>query len=411
MNIRKVVYRVSCEMIYELMQRDLDHDLTHVEKQRLLTHLASCAQCSDLYERLYSLSAHLAQLPAVEPPVSIVQSIMPRLDEIDSMKKAEHGEQAAASEAAGENVVLHPKRKQFWFRSFAGAAAAAAVLTVTIWNMDESPLQQTAFSPTHPQVQEQISVKKTDKPSPAQPSSGGASASGTPISGESQVPSAVPDQKQPSVTEKAGDETGSNTVSSADKAKGVAGDDHASGVAKNSPTASDEKTVADGNDKQGKAQAEEKAEKPSDDSKATTVAEQQPENRGVPEPEAPRPDLDAGKRNMMVGFVAQGDAEKKTENHATVAETEKMAVPRAVQEEYFVSKNGNRLIVRDGGGEIRFATHDWGDMYGVSYRWVGTTRILYTLDYQGAGMDIGPRPQTQEWLIDLNKNIERPLFK
>lgn len=411
MNIRKVVYRVSCEVIYELMQRDLDEDLSHVEKQRLLTHLASCTQCSDLYERLYSLSTHLAQLPAVKPPVSIVQSIMPRLDEFDYMR-AEHREQAAASETVEEGIMLSSKRKRFWFRSFAGAAAAAAVLTVTIWNMEGSPLQQTAFSPAKPkQVQERANVEGDDRPLAAQPP-----AANSPAAGESQVPSVskppVVSGQKPSVEKQADGAAESNAISS-NKAESSAGarDDRASAVVETPPKMPDEKPVTEAGDKQQKAEVEEKIEKPSADSGTAIVQEQKPEKEAVAEQEVPRPDADVGKRNMLVGFASQEDAEKKTENHVTAAETEKSVIPRVVQEEYFVSKSGNRLIVRDGNGEIQFATHDWGDTYSVSYRWVGNTRILYTLDYQGAGMEIGPRPQTQEWLIDLNKNIERPLFK
>ncbi|BAU27162.1 putative zinc finger protein [Aneurinibacillus soli] len=402
---------MSCDMIYELMQRDLDDDLSHVEKQRMLAHLSSCGSCSELYERLHSLSAHLATLPAVTPPMSIVQSIMPRLDEIERMK-TEHSEQAASSEVEEAKSGLRSERNLFWFRSFAGAAAAAAVLTITIWNMDDSPLQHTAFSPTPPQVEGRVAMQGADKPASTKPPAANAAASGeksvTPSSGQ---PATVPSEKLPATaTTQPVSKAEPNGVSEGKKSEST---DKVppSSVAETTPKVSNQMPDTQANSKQEKAVVAEKTEAPATDSQADNVQAQKPEKETTSEPAVSSPEPAAGKRGMMLGFVAPEDMKDKAENNAKVAEPDQAATSHAIADEFFVSKSGNRLVVKDGSGQIRFATHDWGDMYGVSYRWIDSKRISYTLDYQGAGTEIGPRPQTQEWLIDLHKNIERPLFK
>ncbi|WCN38716.1 zf-HC2 domain-containing protein [Aneurinibacillus uraniidurans] len=400
---------MSCDMIYEWMQRDLDDDLSHVEKQRLLAHVSSCQSCSELYERLHSLSAHLAKLPAVTPPVSIVQSIMPRLDEIDRMK-AGRSEQAAAFETGVEKTGLRSERKIFWFRSLAGAAAAAAVLTITIWNMEDSPLQHTAFSPTPPQVEGRVAMQGADKPSSAKPSAANAAAAGeksvTPSQGQQ---TAVPSEKPPAATQLVNK---AKTNGVLEGKKNEAPDKvPPSSVAGTAPKVSNQVPDNQMASKQEKAAVAEKTEAPAANSQADNVPDQKQEKTASEPAAVSSPEQVAGKRGMMLGFVAPDDAKDKAENNARAAESEKVAVSRALTEEFFVSKNGNRLLVRDGNGQIKFATHDWGDMYGVSYRWIDSHRISYTLDYQGTSAEIGPRPQTQEWLIDLHKNIERPLFK
>src|SRR5690606_18284047 len=87
-------------------------------------HLKSCSECSDMMERLTSIDRDLANLPKGEPPFSLVDSILPMLEQIDTT-------------AAAKTIPEHPRRP--WYArsrlvQFGGMAAAAAVLGILIVN-------------------------------------------------------------------------------------------------------------------------------------------------------------------------------------------------------------------------------------------------------------------------------------
>lgn len=71
---------MNCDEVMEAMQRDLDGDLTAEERQRMQIHLLNCPDCVSLYERLRRLSSQLENLPKVEPPFSLVDALLPRLE-------------------------------------------------------------------------------------------------------------------------------------------------------------------------------------------------------------------------------------------------------------------------------------------------------------------------------------------
>jgi hypothetical protein len=129
----------------ELMQRNLDHDLTAAEEQILLSHLAQCPDCSDLYARLKLLSEELAQLPRVMPAYSIVDAILPQLEAMggagyagSSILPDETGLAAAEDAAAISNnnnvIPLRGKRGWFSWKIFSGVAAAGIVLGMVVFN-------------------------------------------------------------------------------------------------------------------------------------------------------------------------------------------------------------------------------------------------------------------------------------
>lgn len=72
---------MNCQEVMELMQRFLDRDLSQTEEEIMLAHVQKCPECAEFYERLQLLDQELALLPKVEPPYSIVDSILPRLNE------------------------------------------------------------------------------------------------------------------------------------------------------------------------------------------------------------------------------------------------------------------------------------------------------------------------------------------
>src|SRR5690606_13260717 len=104
--------------VMELMNRYLDGDLDERELAELERHLQQSTEAAAMFERLKRLLRQLEQLPMVTPPTSIVDAILPRLDQIG----------AGSEHAAADNA---PARRSGRFRpnrSFAGAAAAAVLL-------------------------------------------------------------------------------------------------------------------------------------------------------------------------------------------------------------------------------------------------------------------------------------------
>ena len=110
---------MRCEGVMELMQRCLDEDLTEEEKTCMLEHMKTCDSCAGMFERLNRLSEELVNLPKVTPPYSIVDSILPRLDEID---------QQLANSRSPKVSGWQRFRRSFSYRALAGAAAAVVVV-------------------------------------------------------------------------------------------------------------------------------------------------------------------------------------------------------------------------------------------------------------------------------------------
>lgn len=73
---------MTCDEMKDAMQRDLDGDLTAEERQRMRGHLLNCPRCVPLYERLCRLSSQLERLPKVQPPYSVVDALLPRLEQM-----------------------------------------------------------------------------------------------------------------------------------------------------------------------------------------------------------------------------------------------------------------------------------------------------------------------------------------
>lgn len=141
---------MTCEEMMDLMQRNLDQDLTAAEERALYAHLEKCPDCSDLYERLKLLSDELAQLPKVKPAYSIVDAILPQLESLPGWNEADPDADkgmAAAVAAEEESPAFMPaaildggagkasRKKGFvsW-KVFSGVAAAGIALGMFIFN-------------------------------------------------------------------------------------------------------------------------------------------------------------------------------------------------------------------------------------------------------------------------------------
>lgn len=91
---------MNCDEVVELMQRELDGDLDDLEQARLRDHLARCPDCAALFARLQKLSNELEQLPRVVPRYSLVDAILPKLEQLSATKDGRAGTIGAA--AAGD---------------------------------------------------------------------------------------------------------------------------------------------------------------------------------------------------------------------------------------------------------------------------------------------------------------------
>lgn len=74
---------MSCQEVVEWMHRYLDHDLNDVDEQHLSRHLLECSDCAALFERLKRVSSELENLPKVVPAFSLVDAIMPQLEQYE----------------------------------------------------------------------------------------------------------------------------------------------------------------------------------------------------------------------------------------------------------------------------------------------------------------------------------------
>ncbi|MGZ9584978.1 anti-sigma factor family protein [Paenibacillus marinisediminis] len=88
----------------ELIQRQLDHDLDQSEHSLLTEHLHSCSACAEMFERLKMLNDGLEQLPKVMPKVSLVDAILPQLNEIDRLNALKSSADGSAKQDASADV-------------------------------------------------------------------------------------------------------------------------------------------------------------------------------------------------------------------------------------------------------------------------------------------------------------------
>lgn len=80
---------MKCAEAVEWMHRYVDHDLNDEETSLLFEHIRNCSDCAYEFELLNELSAKLSKLPDVTPRFSLVDQIMPQLDEIDRARREE----------------------------------------------------------------------------------------------------------------------------------------------------------------------------------------------------------------------------------------------------------------------------------------------------------------------------------
>src|SRR5690606_28574798 len=111
--------------VMELMQRYLDEDLSSEEKAALDEYLKQDPESMLVFERLKNLSNDLASLPKVSPPFSIVDSILPELEQLELPSNEEP--------PAPKYTWFTKVTRSRYFKAGAGAAVAAGVIGLFIF--------------------------------------------------------------------------------------------------------------------------------------------------------------------------------------------------------------------------------------------------------------------------------------
>ncbi|MCV4229711.1 zf-HC2 domain-containing protein [Virgibacillus sp. LDC1] len=138
---------MNCQEVVERMHRYLDRDLTSEETAQMYQHIAVCPMCAETFNILKSLNRELEDLPAVTPPVSLVDAIMPRLDAIDRDRQNLVEPPVVKSQEPAEMMpeMRRPRRAGSWWstiggRTAIGAAAAVLIFGVAIFNHEPKML-------------------------------------------------------------------------------------------------------------------------------------------------------------------------------------------------------------------------------------------------------------------------------
>lgn len=134
---------MKCAEVMEWMHRYLDHDLSQEEMLEMFRHIDDCPSCAEIFDRLTMLSRQLEELPDVKPPFSLVDSILPQLEQLDRGVR----EEPVMVGSEDPKIVpftrqstrgKKPKGASIATRTGIGAAAAAVILLFAIFNMPES---------------------------------------------------------------------------------------------------------------------------------------------------------------------------------------------------------------------------------------------------------------------------------
>ncbi|MGO4544423.1 zf-HC2 domain-containing protein [Paenibacillus sp. 2TAB23] len=132
---------MNCQEVMELMQRQLDDDLSDSELDVLMSHTRQCPDCAAMFERLQLLSAELTSLPKVIPSYSLVDAIMPQLEQMERLDQLE--ETVPVVSKVTELTPRRAKRVRKWpsIRVMSGVIAAGIVagLFLVTYNTDMAP--------------------------------------------------------------------------------------------------------------------------------------------------------------------------------------------------------------------------------------------------------------------------------
>ncbi|RXZ77197.1 hypothetical protein EBB07_33525 [Paenibacillaceae bacterium] len=135
---------MKCQEVIEYMQRQLDGDLDDQELEVLMQHTRQCPDCAAMYERLKRLSDDLENLPKVTPSYSLVDAIMPRLEQLEAADKVKEPEiqapPAVPSRRRQPSAEKRRWRDRWSVRALGGAIAAGVVAGLFLITYNPSSL-------------------------------------------------------------------------------------------------------------------------------------------------------------------------------------------------------------------------------------------------------------------------------
>lgn len=164
---------MKCQEAEEWMQRYLDHELNEEDSSLLFEHIGGCKACAEAFEQLSDLFARLEMLPQVTPNFSLVDAILPQLEEIDRARLEEGStaetstlpmmmvDREASGKAAGATIGQDERRRsggralqRSWtYRYGALGAAAVLILGVFIYQYEPRTVSDAEMSVAYQQNQ------------------------------------------------------------------------------------------------------------------------------------------------------------------------------------------------------------------------------------------------------------------
>lgn len=114
---------MNCQEVMELIQRHVDHDLNERETSLMHDHVGQCPDCKALLNRLVLLSQGLEQLPRVEPPYSLVDALLPKLNMHESAESPE----AEATTPKAPSSRRRTVSRRTWLMRISSVAAVCAI--------------------------------------------------------------------------------------------------------------------------------------------------------------------------------------------------------------------------------------------------------------------------------------------
>jgi hypothetical protein len=139
---------MNCLEVMELMQRQLDEDLDAQEEALLDAHLEHCSECAEMRVRLKLLSSELTNLPKVVPSYSLVDAILPRLNEIDLQAAGHTPDDTHSPQQESVDIKPHGipwtrrSRSQISWKAVGGVVAAGLIIGFFLFRTNNSLMDQ-----------------------------------------------------------------------------------------------------------------------------------------------------------------------------------------------------------------------------------------------------------------------------
>lgn len=156
------------EVAEEWMNRYLDGDLSEEDADILFRHIDNNPDDADTFRIMSALSLQLEKLPDVKPRFSLVDSILPALDDIDAERRAEIASDIGIMEPQHESKDEFTERRRqrsSWrdrlpVRTIGGLVAAGVILGVSIATYEPKTLSDAGQAPTSISVEQQATEQE-----------------------------------------------------------------------------------------------------------------------------------------------------------------------------------------------------------------------------------------------------------